>query len=1577
MPTSDKKAFAGAVSSPRQNLLEKWIDGKAPHTQIISKRKTSGPAGLSFAQQRLWFLDNLFPGSAAYNLMFSLRLTGSLDAPALNRAVNTIVRRHEVLRARFAANSGDPCQIVESQLQLEVPIVDLQDVSSERLQERIAAVAIEEGQRPFDLTALPLFRVTLVRLHADDHILLIVAHHIIWDGRSAAVFFSEFARLYTAFREQKTVDLPELPIQYADFAEWQKAYVAGERLESLLAYWKKQLADHSHVVDLPTDRVRPAVSSHRGSNLFFSFGPAAYEATHRLCRELGTTPFMALLGAMNVWLSLYSGQEDIVVGCPIANRNRPELEQLIGFFANTLALRIDSGGNPSFRELLLRVRKTALEAYAQQDLPFEKLVEALQPKRDMSRNPLFQVMLNVAGRGDLGHYEPAGIRISQLDLPQSTSKVDLWLHVSDTGSEFHGVLEYDSDLFIHTTVQRMASRLVRILNESAAHPDRRVRDIPFLSEPEYRQLTYQWSRSEKKFDVEHCLHTLFEQQVRKQPYGHACIFESSTLTYGELEQRAGNVASHLRRLGVGPDAIVAIAALRSPEMIIGLLGILKAGGAYLPIDPNYPAAHISYILADSGAPIILLPSGLSGRLPSTPARELILEEIINAELPEGHRTSCSVDPDNLAYVIYTSGSTGRPKAAMNTHRGICNRLLWMQDAYRLNHEDRILQKTPFTFDVSVWEFFWPLLNGAAIVFARPEGHRDPAYLINLVRSANVTTIHFVPSLFQSFLAFQDVEKCVSLKRVISSGESLPPELVQRFFEIFTKADLYNLYGPTEAAVDVTAWKCSPGHNPNSVPIGSPISNIQAYILDRYMSPAPVGVPGELYIGGVGVGRGYLNRPDLTADRFVPDPFSGFVGVRLYRTGDRVKWLPEGSIEFIERMDDQVKVRGYRIELGEIECRLKEHPAIRDAAVSVREDGQDKQIVAYIIPRTFAAADAILPELRRSLKASLPDFMTPSRFVFLDALPLTSSGKLDRRNLPAPDTARPAVEAPLALPETPLQNLLAGIWMRHLRIERIGIDDNFFDLGGDSVRSLRIVAEAANVGAKISVAQLFAHQTIRELAHSVAMDGKAASEESRTATGQKQSGNSEEPDKETYDFPLAEINKAALVPLLDQSTEIDDVFPLIGLQEDFFAQYLAASDPSLNMVQKIQPIHGSIDLAVYQRSLELLAARHQIARTSFVWKGLKKPLQVIHQRAVLPVSYEDWRGCSQAEQEHRTKEFLKKDSERGMELAVPAPMRVFFAQIQDNDYLMFMSFNYMCFEGWSLNLLDQEQAEIYSALRQGKDFEGVSKPRCRDYIEWFLKHDFSEEEAFWRTELTAATMPTPLVETMRPGAQVGASGFDREDLTLEASLTQQIRDLARALRRTESIIFQAAWALILAGFSDTTEVIIGIAATGRSSGFPGIESLIAYVMNYIPLRIRLEHKLPLTEWLTQIQDAQGRALRYDYVPLKDLRAWCGMPPGKLLFESVFYFQNTLGPIFGQAVGSFYAKTAYPLRIDVIPQAPEIGTQIFASYHEKYFMRQDIRRILENFQFLLAEFTKDPSLTVGEFSELARNKIKEWI
>ena len=1094
------------LSPAKRALLEMKLKQKqrqdAP--QSITRRNDSTAAPLSYSQQRLWFLEQLEPGSPAYHIPAIFNLEGELDVPALTFSLNEIVQRHEALRTTFLTINGQPSQHVADDVAITLPVEDLQSMLPAQRENEVARLTADETRRPFDLTQGPLLRACLLKLAPAKHRLILTMHHIASDGWSRSVLLNELSILYKDFLNGKRPSLEPLPIQYADFAVWQREHLAGERLNKQLNYWKNQLAGAPPRLELPTDFPRPAVQAYRGHHLPLKIDQTVYEVLKRISQQAGTTLFMTLFAAFNVLLYRYSRQEDIVVGSPIANRTRAEIEGLIGFFVNTLVLRTDLSGNPTFLELLAQVKNKTLDAYDHQDLPFEKLVEELQPERALSYNPIFQVMFvlhNAIGASGSGSAQMPGVAVTPLDVDTGTSKFDLALSLVEEPDGMTGYLEYNVELFTKETMERFWSHFQVLLLSIVAHPEGSIASLPLIGEGEHAQVVESWNETTAVYP-QLPIHQRFEQQAAQTPNAIAAEFSNQSVTYDELNRRANQLAHTLQKRGVGPEVKVALSVERSLEMLIGLLGILKAGAAYVPLDPTYPPERLAYMLADSGAAVLLTQASLLPAIPPNEAELLCLDGDWQAIARESEENpACRVSLDDLIYVIYTSGSTGKPKGVALKQRAIANLLGWQLQNTSCGVGDKTLQFTTLSFDVSCQEIFATLASGGTLVMIDEEIRRDPERLSQLVADKQINRI-FLPfvalqQLAEAFAAEPDMN--LQLRELITAGEQLqttPP--IVALFKRLPNCRLYNHYGPSETHVatayrlptDPASWDALP-------PIGRPIANTQIYLVDPFMQPVPIGVPGELLIGGDNVARGYLNRPALTAEKFVQHSVIGnrFLAkgqrniddgalITVYRTGDLARYRSDGNIDYLGRIDQQVKIRGFRIEPGEIEAVLGEHDVVRETAVLTKPDSQgNKQLVAYVVTQQGETTDA--PTLRAFLKERLPEYMVPSLVMLLDEMPLTPSGKIDRRALPEPDKSARAVVQAFVAPRTAVEAVVAKVWSEILAAERVGVNDNFFDLGGHSLLATQVISRLkTSFKINLPLRSLFESPTVAELSAAI-------------------------------------------------------------------------------------------------------------------------------------------------------------------------------------------------------------------------------------------------------------------------------------------------------------------------------------------------------------------------------------------------------------------------------------------------------------------------------------------------------------
>lgn len=1063
-------------SAPRRELFEYLLQKEGINVlKPIERVGRGGDLPLSLAQERIWFLEQMEPGGASYNMGGAVRLLGQLDVAALERALHSIVARHESLRTTFLAVDGKPVQVIADSSQLSLLVEDLCALGGLEARAELERRLTREVGRPFDLERGPLLRAKLFRVAEEEYVLLLTMHHITGDAWSMGILVYEMAQFYSSFLGNSVAPLPILPIQYVDFAFWQRGRLQGELLDKQLSYWKKQLGGQMPILELPADRPRPLIQTFRGAHLARALPKPLLDDLKAFSKREGVTLFMTLLAGFQTLLARYTGQDDVPVGTPIAGRSRPETEGLIGLFINTLVMRTDLGGNPTFRELLERVRNVVLGAFEHQDLPFGRLVAELQPKRDLSHPPVFQVMFVLQNVPASAVLLP-GVELTPFEVDSAVSKLDLTLEAAEEEEGLTCRFEYNTDLFDSATIERMAAGFRVILERLLENPEEHLWGFSLLVGAEREQVVQAWNKTESAFPQSNCIHEIIEKEAERSPQSIAVTFGTELLTYGELNRRANQLAHYLRACGIGPETLVGIFVDRSLDMVVGLLAILKAGGAYVPLDPAYPADRISFMIRDARMRTLLTHERGLAKLPLSEVDAVCLDHDWSriAEENPGN-PSPSATPDNLAYVIYTSGSTGQPKGVEIPHRTVVNFLASMRREPGIAREDVLVAVTTLSFDIAALELFLPLTVGARIVIAERQVTLDVEKLGQLLATSSATVMQATPAMWR-MLVNAGWEGQPGLK-ILSGGEVLTRDLADQLLS--RSASLWNMYGPTETTIWSAVDRVSTDQE--RVVIGRPIANTETYVLDRWLNPVPIGVPGELYIGGVGLARGYWNRPELTKERFIPDPFRTAGDRRLYKTGDLVRYLANGTAEFLGRIDHQVKLRGFRIELGEIEATLQQFPAVRECVVTASEETPgDKRLVAYFVPSQQPGPS--VADLRNHLREKLPEHMIPSFFVPLNSIPRTPNGKVNRRALPAPDQERPTLDVTFAAPQNEVETKIAAIWQRLLRVEKVGRHDNFFDLGGHSL--LMVQAHSAllkTFEATLTILDLFRYPTVRSLA----------------------------------------------------------------------------------------------------------------------------------------------------------------------------------------------------------------------------------------------------------------------------------------------------------------------------------------------------------------------------------------------------------------------------------------------------------------------------------------------------------------
>ena len=1544
-----------------------------------------GGLPLSFAQQRLWFLNQFEPHSSFYNIPAIVRLSGSLDVAALERSLAALLDRHETLRTHFGSIDDQPVQFIAPAVPLALPLHDLQHLDPLEREAEAQRLAWAEAHQPFGLESGPLLRVQVLRLAVHEYILLLTMHHIVADGWSIGVLIRDLAALYQAQLAGRAADLPGLPIQYADYAVWQRDWLQGAVLEQQLAYWKDHLAELPTLA-LPTDRPRPPTQSFRGASLPFLLNSELSAALGHLSRQSSATLYMTLLAAFQVLLSRYSGQADIVVGSPIANRTRAETEDLIGFFVNTLVLRSDLSGDPSFRSLLTRVREGCLAAYTHQDLPFEMLVDALQPQRDLSRNPLFQVLFALQN-APLPALELPGLSLQSLPTVNQATRFDLEIHMMEQDDGIAGGIVYSTDLFDAATIGRLLGHFEMLLAGITADPEQPLSHLPLLTAAERQQLLVEWNDTHRSASHPPSVAALVQAQVERTPDAIALTFHEEQLSYRALHSQAHQLALALRARGVGVDVPVGLCVERSLDMLVALLGILYAGGAYLPLDPAYPPERLAFMLKDSRAPLLLTQPHLRSLFPDSASEVLCLER--SSLLPAHEQFAplpALASPESLVYVIYTSGSTGQPKGVELTQRALTNLLAWQLERSSCGVGARTMQFTSLSFDVAFQEVFASWAAGGTLVLVEDERRRDPHALALLLREQAVERL-FVPFVALQQLAEAVVESGVVLERlreVVTAGEQLrvTPAL-RRMFGALPQARLENQYGPSESHVvtaerlegAVSEWAELPS-------IGRPIANSQIYLLDGRLEPVPVGVLGELYIGGVGLARGYLGRPDLTAERLVPNPFlqgrleigdlrlgasqspisslQSPISNRLYRTGDRARYLPDGRIEFVGRVDGQVKLRGYRVELGEVEAVLAQHPSVREVAVLVRNPdvgrGEDvagqQRLVAYLVTdqeqRTkpvlsevegnkeqrgekpasqFSILNSQFSELRDYLKTRLPEYMVPSAFVLLEALPLTPSGKLDRRALPMVEAS--GWELGGAEPRTPEEQVLAGIWGEVLGVERVGREANFFELGGHSLLATQVVSRIRSVfGVELELRKLFEQPTVAGLAGEV--------------LGRRREG-------------LARLRPVERVGGLPLS---------FAQQRLWFLDQLVPNNPFYNLPAALH-LTGSIDVAALERSLATLLDRHETLRTSFTSvDGM--PVQVIAPALPLVLPLHDLQHLSPVEQEEEVRQRVAAEGHQPFGLESGPLLRVQVLRLAALQHILLLTMHHIVTDEWSIGVLIRDLAALYQAQLAGQAADLPGLPiQYADYAVWqrdWLQGAVLEQQlAYWKDHL--AELPTLALPTDRPRPPTQSFRGASLPFLLNSELSAALGHLSRQSSATLYMTLLAAFQVLLSRYSGQADIVVGSPIANRTRA--ETEDLIGFFVNTLVLRSDLSGDPSFRTLLGRVREGCLAAYTHQDLPFEML-VDALQPQRDLsrnpLFQVLFALQNAPLPALElpglslQSVPATNEATRFDLEVHMMEQADGIIGSIV--YSTDLFDAATIRRLLGHFQVLLAGITADP-------------------
>lgn len=1557
---SDQLTGLNQLSPERRRLLAlralRLREEQSGKTSEKSIPRLVREEGLNFfqpssAQERLWFLDRLIPDSTAYNLCTPLRVRGVFVIATLEASLNEMLRRHEILRTNLLTKDGKPIQVVGPAGKVNLKKVDLSYLPEVEREGRASLLVAEEAGRPFNLAQDPLLRAMLLRIAEQESILVFTTHHVAFDEWSAGVFIKELAALYEAFCKDQPSPLPDAPIQYADYAAWQRQWLQSEAFQTQLSYWKQQLAGTVPVLELPTDRPRSINQKSRAAKQVWTCPKALSDSLRALSRQEGVTPFILLLTAFKVLLYRYTGQEDVVVGSPIANRQRRELEEMLGFFVNILVLRSNLSGDLTFREALSRVREVVLKAYANQDVPFDKLIQELQPERDPSRGqPLFSIFFSLQNALVRETTQIEGLEISSFPIKSDEETFeDLNFLVTDKETGIGFLVEYNADLFEAETIARMLGHYQVLLESIVVDPDQLLTSLPLLPAAERHQLLNQWNETHAAYDREICLHELFERQVQLTPDVTAVVLEDQELTYKELNCKANQLARYLRTLGAGPETVVGICVQRSLEMVVAVLGALKAGCAYVMLDSTYPRDRLTLMLQDAGVRLLLSQQALREQIPTQDTRVIYLDTdwtTISKENDENFASGAVAE--NLAYVIYTSGSTGRPKAIGLPHRALTNMLAWHFST--LFTGTRTIQFASLSFDVSIHEILSTCCSGGTLFLIREELRKNMAELVAFVKDHRIEVLN-LPTVMLPQLADvvgEQAESLASLDHLLIAGEqaTLTPPIL-RFFDQLPGCSMHNIYGPSEthAATCFTA-RHPPEKWPRLPPLGRPISNTQIYILDERMQPVPVGTTGELYISGICLSRGYLNRPDLTADKYIPNPFATEPGRRLYRTGDLGRYLADGTIKYLGRADFQVKIRGYRIELGEIEIVLGQHPAVRDVAVIVREDVPgEKRLAAYVVLNQQTSSPR---ELRSFVQDKLPDYMVPASFSILKSFPHLPNGKVNRRALPAPDSTRPELDTDYVAPRSDAEQVLADIWAQVLKLERVGVNDNFIELGGDSILSFQVVSRAREAGLVLTLKQFYDHPTVARLAALVQTSqttADAPSASSILANSSAPQSNTRAQDSVDYSYPLSSMQQGML----------------------FHCLYDPARGNYLEVVSFAAPT--SLDANLFKLAWQQLIQRHAVLRTACRWEG-GDLAQVVHREVEVPLEIYDCRHLSRLEQEERVTAFIHDEQVRDFDLEHAPLMRLSLLRLDEHVYQFVWSYSHIILDGWSQALLLNEVEQIYQALIGGKDVPLHRDDRYREYIEWLGQQDIPAAKDYWSRILADFTAPTTLALS---GSQHTVSTLPVSavaNLRLSPETTAALLLFARRHRLTLNTLVQGAWALTLSRYSGERDVVFGSVVSGRAPQLAGSGEMVGMFINTLPVRVKVAGETMLVDWLLALQADHAEGRQYEYSPLIEVQKWSSVERGAPLFECALVLENF--PRSSESEWRFTGwslqQTGYPLHAAV--RIDEELT-ITLTYRTSHFSAADIGSMLSYFETVMACFPLHANETVAGIPLLTKD------
>jgi amino acid adenylation domain-containing protein len=1526
----------------KRELLKQLMQKKADKPQFFP---------LSFAQKRLWFLDKLQPGSSVYNLPAALHLKGSLHIDTLEKSINEIIKRHEILRTSFLEIKGEIVQSVYPVLNLNVPVIDLQEIPQTQQDIQVKNQIKQEASKPFELTQIPLLRAKLLKLSTDEYVLLFTLHHIIYDYWSMRVLIQELAAIYQAFYLGKNSSLAELNIQYVDYAVWQQKWLQSEARSAQLSYWKQQLKNNPPILQLPTDYPRPVVQTYRGETQSFSLSSQLSESLKVLARQEDVTLFMLLLAALKTLLYRYTQQEDIIVGSTVANRNRPEIENLIGLFVNNLVFRTNLSGNPSFRDFIKQVREVTLGAYAHQDLPFEYLVEELQPERNLSHHPLFQVMF-ILHNTPTKTFKLPNLTFNYINPENKTARFDLSLDMYETPSGLTGVFEYNTDLFKAETISRIIVHFQTLLEQILTNYNQKLYELCLLTETEKNQLLVKWNQTQTPFKNLACIHQLFETQAQQTPDAVALVDEYQQLSYQQLNIIANQLAHYLQKQGIQPEQTIGICLERSCEMVIALLAVIKVGATYIPLDPAYPPDRLNYIINNAKISLIITQISLNN-LQFSVQNILQLDEhwsIITQQ--KSDNLSPDISLDNLAYIIYTSGSTGQPKGVQISHRALSNFLLGINQTLNCTPSDILLSVTSLSFDIAALELYLPLMVGARVIIASQQTIKNSQKLQQQINQFNITMMQATPATWQMLILGGWTGKH-NLK-ILSGGEALDQKLAQQLTQ--NSQQLFNLYGPTETTIWSSIYQVKNQEyldKNSTVLIGRPLANTEFYILDKNLQPVPIGVPGELYIGGVGVARGYFNRADLTAERFLPNPFKN-TSERLYKTGDLAEYLEDGNVEYLGRLDSQVKLRCFRIELGEIEAVLRQHPKVQQAVVVVNSQAEEKRLIACIVSADKLEINVTV--LREFLAEKLPIYMIPSAFVMLDVLPLTPNGKIDRRALPSLTEKFKNLLDIHEIPQTPTEEILSGIWGKILNLKQIGRKDNFFELGGHSLLATRVISQIREIfKIDLPLRRLFEMPTISGLAEAILTTQKNHSQLKIQA--------------------LQGINRQGNLPLS------------FAQQRQWFLAQLEPDSPFYNIPGAVR-IEGKLNIGILEQSFNTVIHRHEVLRTSFLTvEG--KPQIVISPSTQFNLPIIDISEVPSSQQEGYIKQLTQQEAQYSFNLNISPLLRVKIIKIAEKEHVILMTLHHIISDEQSVIILIREVATLYENLSQNQPSK--LPPLAIQYVDFaawqrqYLEGELLESQlTYWRQQLegipTVLELPT---DYTRPAVQSFRGATETFQLSLEQS--QAIKTLSQQSGCTLFMTLLAIFNTLLYRYTASENIVVGFPIANRNS--IETESLIGFFANTLALRTRLTGNLTFEELLQQVREVALEAYAHQDLPFEQL-VEAAQPQRDLsytpLFQVMFVWQNaTIQPIELSGLNWHLIesenKTA---KFDLTLYMAETVEGLVGKfeYNTDLFKAETIQGLIENFQTLLSGIIDEPKQKLSNLPLLPITEqqkiLQEW-